>query len=106
MSAEKIVRADECAIGSTVTRDVTDDKGAVVCFAGDRLNASLLLRLKRAGITTVYVDDGTASESESNVREQLAELDRRFGDVDANPIMRVMKETIAERMKESAGGGV
>jgi hypothetical protein len=105
MPPEKIVRADESAIGSTVTRDVKDDKGAVVCFAGDSLTASLLLDLKRAGISSVYVECQPGPDGERSVEELLAELDRRFAAVEENPVMRVLKEVIAEKTKEKARGG-
>ncbi len=105
MPPERIVRADESAIGSTATRDVKDDKGAVVCFAGDILNASLLLDLKRAGISSVYVERQVGPDGERNVDDLLVELDRRFARVEANPVMRVLKEVIAERTREEARGG-
>lgn len=105
MPPERIVKADESAIGSRVTRDVKDDKGAVVCFAGDRLSASLLLRLKRSGTSTVYVEREPGSKGGRSLEERLSELDRRFAGVEMNPAMRVLKEVIAEKTREKACGG-
>jgi len=105
MPPERIVRADESAIGSTVTRDLKDDKGAVVCFAGDNLTASLLLDLKRAGISSVYVECQRGPDGGHSVEDLLAELDRRFSAVEGNPVMRVLKELIAEKTREKARGG-
>ncbi|MCK5557002.1 MAG: hypothetical protein KAJ01_01400 [Candidatus Hydrogenedentes bacterium] len=105
MPPDRIVRADESAIGSTVTRDVKDDKGAVVCFAGDRLSVSLLLKFKRAGISSVYVEREPSSHKRGSLDERLCELDRKFAGVETNPAMRVLKEIIAERTRENAGGG-
>jgi hypothetical protein len=105
MPPEKIVRADESAIGSTVTRDVKDDKGAVVCFAGDNLTTSLLLDLKRAGISSVYVECQPGPDGGRSVEELLTELDRRFAAVEGDPVMRVLKEAIAEKKREKARGG-
>jgi hypothetical protein len=105
MPPERVVRADESAIGSTVTRDVKDDKGAVVCFAGDRLSASLLLDLRRAGIGSVYVEREIGPDGERNVDDLLAELDRRFARVETDPLMGVLKEVMAEKTREKARGG-
>ena len=105
MALEKIIKVDESAIGSTVTRDVRGDTGAIVCSVGDRLGARLVLKLRRAGISSVYVKRHLAHGGKRGVDNRLSELDRKFARVEADPIMHALKRVLAERIKEKARGG-
>jgi hypothetical protein len=105
MTPEKIVRLDESAIGSTLSRVVHGDGTVVVCSAGARLNGRTLLKLKRAGISSVYVKRELALGGNDSVTNRLLELDRKFARVENEPTMRALKRAVAERIKEKAGGG-
>ena len=76
MAREKLIKVDESAIGCTSTRDLKDDKGAIVCCAGDILDWRLVHKLRRDGIDTVYVKHGTARRENQDVDERLSELNR------------------------------
>jgi hypothetical protein len=105
MALEKIVRADECAIGSTLTRDVHDDAGAPICSAGDRLSGRLVIKLKRAGITSVYVKRELTLGRTHGVNGRLSRLDKKFARVSSDPIMDALKRAVAEKIQEKSRGG-
>lgn len=53
--------------------------GIPVCGKGTELNESLLSRLKKMGIQSIYVEGHPVSfEGESSLEEQLQELEKRF----------------------------
>ena len=105
MAVEKIVRLDESAIGSTLTRDVRGEGTALICSAGDRLSGRLVLKLKRAGISSVYVKRELIFGERESVAKRLSQLDRRFARVEKSAVMHALKAAIAEKMKEKARGG-
>ncbi len=105
MALEKIVRADESAIGSTLTRDANDDAGAPICSAGDRLSGRLVIKLKRAGITSVYVKRELILGGPHGVNGCLSRLDKKFARVSNDPIMNALKRAVAEKLQEKSRGG-
>jgi hypothetical protein len=105
MALEKIVRADESAIGSTLTRDVRDGAGASICSAGDRLSAGLVMKLKRAGIASVYVKRELALGGTHGVDARLSRLEKKFARVSGDPIMDDLKRAVANKIREKARGG-
>lgn len=105
MAPEKLVRVDESAIGSTLARDVKDGEGAVVCSAGDRLSWRLVHKLRRDGIDTVHVKRKPARGENRAVDERLSELDRKFAYSENDPVMRALKDVVAEKIREKSRGG-
>jgi len=105
MALERIVRADESAIGSTLTRDVHDDAGTLICSAGDRLSGPLIIELKRAGITSVYVKRELIVGGTRGVNRRLSRLDKKFARVSHDPIMNALKRAVAEKIQEKSRVG-
>jgi len=104
MPLERIIRVDESAISAILSRDVKDERGDVLCSGGDRLSARLIVKLKRAGISDVYVRREPRPERKRDVDKRLSQLDERFARVNANPVMHALKCMIAEQIKETARG--
>lgn len=88
-----------------MTRDVHDDTGAPICSAGDRLSGRLLLKLKRAGITSVYVKREVIVGVTHGMNGRLSRLDKKFARVSNDPIMDALKRAVAEKIREKSRGG-
>jgi len=105
MAPERLIRVDESAIGSTSARDIKDKTGAIVCCAGDRLSWQMVRKLRRGDVDSVHVLREPDRTGNQTVHERLAELDARFARVQNDPVMRALKEIVAERIREKSCGG-
>lgn len=96
------------AAGMVVARPIsnTDDpKGLPVCGKGVELTESLIQRLRDRGVQALTVEGHpVAVEGEASLEELLAALDRRFRRVDADPLMKQVKELFRQQTIRSMGG--
>ena len=105
MAPEKLIRVDESAIGSTSARDIRDKTGAIVCCAGDRLTWRLVHKLRRGDVDSIHVLLEPDRAGNQTVHERLSELDGKFARVENDPVMRALKDIVAERIREKSCGG-
>jgi hypothetical protein len=99
------------ADGMVVARPVPnahDPAGMPICGKGVVLGESLIDRLRDRGVQTLTVEGHpVAVEGEASLEELLAALDRRFRRVEADPLMRKVKNLFRNqivRSMEDAGG--
>jgi len=95
MTLMELVSVAALRPGYVLAEAVTNRSGAVLCPSGLRLTATLIERLKTAGVEAVVVE--ADDKSGPTPEERIAELNERFEGVH-NPIMLRIKATIDNRL--------
>lgn len=95
------------APGMVLCREVRrsdNPDGPPICGRGVELTASLLERLRRMGVETVFVEGRPVHvEGEATLEEMLAALELRFRKVEADPRMQRLKEICRGLIHKSMG---
>ena len=94
----------QAAEGMVLAKDVETPEGRVLCGKGTALSEGLIDRLKRMDIPHITVEGHPVQvEGEKSLKEELAELERRFSQVrEIKPLM-YLKKRLQEKIIASRG---
>lgn len=82
-------------VGQVIAQPVTNKNGAILCPAGFTLNASVIERLKNAGVDSLAVEGGAPTGP--SIDERLSMLEQRFAGV-SDPMLLQLKGIIQRRL--------
>ena len=90
--------------GMKLAKSVTNDRGVTLCGAGTELTEETIARLsgmdvKRITVVGHPVDMGG---EEKSLSERMDELHARFRNVEADPLMKKIKNIFLEVLREEA----
>ncbi len=85
------------AAGMKLAREAATPEGQVLCGPGTELSADLIQRLEKQGVMILTVEGHPVKmPGELSLAERLRELDRRFSKVAGDPVLKALKNLIAE----------
>jgi|WetSurMetagenome_2_1015567.scaffolds.fasta_scaffold158871_3 hypothetical protein len=86
--------------GQVVARPVVTSNGAVMVQPGGDLTAEIIARLAGLGIDVVWVKG--VSENSKPLDALIADLDRRFGGHEDDPLMMALKAIVIDCVSQGA----
>jgi hypothetical protein len=92
------IPVDELKPGMVVARAITNDSGMVLLSEGTELTDSLITRLNRMDLRSIFVAGAPATGKSRE--EMLEELDARFRKTEKEPHMGLIKSIIKDRIEE------
>lgn len=88
----------ELKAGMVVAKAIMNDSGMVLLSEGTALTESLIARLGRMDLKSIFIE-GAAASGKSR-EEMLADLDSRFSKTESEPYMGKIKAAIKARIEE------
>ncbi len=108
----KRIPIEEATPGMHLAKPATNSTGQTILAAGVELDETLIARVRRLGVSAIYVDGGPNEEAhEKPLAELEQELDHRFRKAAGDPLREMIREAIrrhlsaARDVKPFAGGG-
>ena len=83
--------------GMTLERPVVNKNGLMMIAEDTELTAALIEKIQTMGVETVHVHG--AAKARPPMEDELARLDRRFGDVGETGQMAVLKRLLKEHIE-------
>lgn len=99
----KRVVIDELLPGMVLAKAVTNAAGLPVVAAGAELDGSIIERLRRLGLTAVYVDGDAGDTTGKTLAELEAELEHRFRKVLQDPLQVNILRHIRDHLRATHG---
>ena len=99
----KRVVINELSPGMVLAKPVTNTAGLPVLGAGAELDSSLIDRLQRLGLTSVYVEGGAEDSTGKTLAELEAELEHRFRYVLQDPLQALIFRQMRDHLRANHG---
>lgn len=93
------------APGMKLAKEAATPEGQVLCGAGLELSGELLARLRKQGVVVLTVEGRPVLlPGEKKLSERIKDLEQRFRPVLKNPVLKALKNIIAESWIEQELG--
>lgn len=99
----KRVVIDELTPGMRLAKPVTNANGLPVVAAGAELDSSIIDRLGRLGLASVYVEGEAGDTAGKTLAELQAELEHRFRGVKQDPVQQKILQHLASHLRSVHG---
>jgi hypothetical protein len=88
--------------GMRLAKPINSDRGMTLCGAGTELSEELISRLLDMGVKRISVEGHPVDmgDKEKGLEQQIQELHARFKAVEADPLMRKIKNMFLRRLEE------
>jgi hypothetical protein len=93
--------SDKLKPGMILSKPIANANGVLIIPEGTELTNSLIRKIHNMDIEAVYVKGAPAGGS--SLDQMLADLDRRFSNVETAPHMDVIKEVVKKHMGDLYG---
>lgn len=97
----KRVVIEELLPDMVLVKPVTNANGLPIVAAGTILDAPMIERLQRMGLTSVYVEGDAGDAGGKTLTELEAELDHRFRHVAQDPVQQLILQTLRTHLRAS-----
>ena len=94
----KRVVSDELVPGMTLSKAVTNANGLPIVAVGTILDSSMIERLQRLGLNSVYVEGDAEDTGGKTLTELEAELEHRFRRVAHDPAQQIILQTLRKHL--------
>lgn len=91
------IAPDKLQPGMKLAKPVTNSIGLVMLAEDTELTANLIEKIMDLGVPGVYVQGMTQPDTPKE--DMLADLDRRFSNVEAEPYMEVIRQALREHIE-------
>lgn len=88
--------------GMKLAKPINSDRGMILCGAGTELSEELIARLSDMGVSRISVEGHPVDmgDKEKPLKQQIEELHARFKAVEADPLMKKIKNMFLRRLEE------